>query len=303
MIAQSTRQAVPGIVALSAGLFLAACGSAPPSKDDGRGTYKVGQTYTVMGQTYTPHEDLSYSETGVASWYGPGFHGKYTANGEYYNQSELTAAHRTLPMPSMVLVTNLDNGRSVMVRVNDRGPFARERIIDVSRAAAEELQMTGPGVANVRVDILRRESEMVKDVAINGGGPSEQLAALVQSHRDRVAAARAPAAPAPRPSPAAPPPPAIAMAPSPLPPQTAAPPVGSRPTFFVQAGAYGSLANAERAKSRISAIGDTVIMPITVNGQELYRLRVGPIGDGPTADSTLLRVQRAGFVDARVVVD
>src|SRR4051812_48449135 len=105
-------------------LLLAACASGPDSSPYGsqsRGRYKVGQPYTIDGVTYVPREDYNYDETGIASWYGPGFHGRYTANGEVYDQSQLTAAHRTLPMPSLVRVTNLDNGKSVVVRINDRG--------------------------------------------------------------------------------------------------------------------------------------------------------------------------------------
>src|ERR1700748_2027878 len=102
-----------------------------------RGFYKVGAPYTVDGVTYVPTEEFRHSETGTASWYGPGFHGKSTANGEVYDQSDHTAAHRTLQMPSVLRVTNLDTGQSTVVRVNDRGPYARSRILDVSRAAAE----------------------------------------------------------------------------------------------------------------------------------------------------------------------
>ncbi len=92
------------------------------------GVYKIGSPYKIAGTWYYPKEDPDYRETGIASWYGPGFNGRVTANGEVYNQDDLTAAHRTLPMPSIVRVTNLDNGRSIKVRINDRGPFARSRI-------------------------------------------------------------------------------------------------------------------------------------------------------------------------------
>ncbi|HKS05087.1 MAG TPA: septal ring lytic transglycosylase RlpA family protein [Gemmatimonadaceae bacterium] len=97
---------------------------------------------------------IRVSETGVASWYGPGFHGKPTASGEPFDQNDLTAAHRTLPLGTRVAVTNLGNGMTVRVRINDRGPFARDRIIDLSRAAAERISMIGPGTARVRVDVL-----------------------------------------------------------------------------------------------------------------------------------------------------
>ena len=143
-----------------------------------RGMYKVGAPYTIDGVTYTPMEEFQHVETGIASWYGPGFHGKSTANGETYDQSDHTAAHRTLQMPSVVRVTNLDNGRSTVVRVNDRGPYARGRVLDVSRAAAEELDMTHTGTARVRIEQLSMESQAMKDIALNGGGASEQRDAL-----------------------------------------------------------------------------------------------------------------------------
>ena len=98
----------------------------------GKGVYKVGKPYQIFGKWYYPAEELDYSETGIASWYGPKFHGKLTANGELFDQNLITAAHRTLPMPSAVRITNLENGRALNIRVNDRGPFARGRIIDVS---------------------------------------------------------------------------------------------------------------------------------------------------------------------------
>src|SRR5690349_23846788 len=159
---------------------LAACGSrgGGGSGVAQRGSYKIGAPYKIDGVTYTPTEEFQHVETGIASWYGPGFHGKSTANGETYDQSDHTAAHRTLQMPSVVRVTNLDNGRSTIVRVNDRGPYARGRVIDVSRAAAEELYMTHSGTAHVRIEQLGMESQALKDIALNGGGPDEQRAAL-----------------------------------------------------------------------------------------------------------------------------
>ncbi len=116
-------------------------------------SYKVGNVYTVLGQRYTPKENWRYSEVGQASWYGPNFHRKPTANGEKFNKHSFTAAHRTLPMPSIVKVTNLENGKQVKVRVNDRGPFAKNRIIDLSKAAADKIGMIDQGTARVRVEV------------------------------------------------------------------------------------------------------------------------------------------------------
>ncbi len=132
------------------------------------GYFKVGSPYRIKGRIYRPKEKYQYSETGVASWYGPGFHGKMTANGEIFNKYELTAAHRTLQMPSMVRVTNLENGRSIIVRVNDRGPFAHDRVIDLSEKAAEIIGMKHQGTARVRVDVLEKESRQVASAAKDG---------------------------------------------------------------------------------------------------------------------------------------
>jgi rare lipoprotein A len=101
------------------------------------------------------------SQTGIASWYGPGFHGKATASGVVYNQHDLTAAHQTLPLGTRVLVTNLDNGRSIEVLINDRGPFAKARIIDLSYAAAESLGMIGPGTIPVRIEVVSSGADKI----------------------------------------------------------------------------------------------------------------------------------------------
>ncbi len=122
-------------------------------------TYKVGNPYKINGKWYYPAINYEYDEIGYASWYGPGFHGKKTANGEIFNQNKISAAHRTLPLPSIVKVTNLENGKVLsFVRVNDRGPFARNRIIDLSKEAAKELGFVNKGVTKVRVEILEDES-------------------------------------------------------------------------------------------------------------------------------------------------
>jgi rare lipoprotein A len=122
----------------------------------GGGTYRVGKPYTVAGRVYVPEEDTSYREEGLASWYGDDFHGRLTANGEVFDMASLTAAHPTLPMPCYARVTNLGNGKSLIVRVNDRGPYHGNRLIDVSNRAAELLEFKGNGVARVRVEYVAR---------------------------------------------------------------------------------------------------------------------------------------------------
>jgi rare lipoprotein A len=122
----------------------------------GGGTYRIGKPYTVAGRVYVPEEDSSYRQEGMASWYGDDFHGRLTANGEVFDMASLTAAHPTLPMPCYARVTNLSNGKSLIVRVNDRGPYHGNRLIDVSNKAAELLEFKGNGVARVRVEYVGR---------------------------------------------------------------------------------------------------------------------------------------------------
>ena len=293
-----------------------------------RGMYKVGAPYTIDGVTYTPMEEFAHVETGVASWYGPGFHGKYTANGEVYDQSDKTAAHRTLQMPSVVRVTNLDNGRSTVVRVNDRGPYARGRVIDVSRAAAEELNMTHTGTAHVRLEQLGMESQALKDIALNGGGADEQRSAL-----DKFVAGRRGPPPVAATAQAAPPPPPPVTAEPPPPPvlpnsrspavtpfvasgnagqgPTAAPSVASIASaaaahpggFYVQIGAFSSMGNAEKQRSLLSSYGAPEISQASTGGREVYRVRLGPYTTSDAAGIVADRLKRSGYGDARVVAD
>src|SRR5437868_15181164 len=122
----------------------------------GGGTYRVGKAYMVAGRVYVPEEDTSYRAEGLASWYGDDFHGRLTANGEVFDMASLTAAHPTLPIPSYARVTNVRNGKSLIVRVNDRGPYHGNRLIDVSNKAAELLEFKSNGVARVRVEYVGR---------------------------------------------------------------------------------------------------------------------------------------------------
>ena len=133
--------------------------------------YKIGNKYNVKGKYYFPKKDLTYNKTGIASWYGPKFHGKLTANGEIYNQYALTAAHKTLPLPSAVKVTNLQNNKSVILRINDRGPFVNDRIIDLSSKAADVLGLKTNGTGLVRVILLKDKSLLLEKLAKNGSFP------------------------------------------------------------------------------------------------------------------------------------
>jgi len=136
--------------------------------------FQIGKPYNVAGRVYRPSANWAYDEVGTASWYGGRFHGRKTASGEVFDKSKLTAAHPTLPLPVIAKVTNLSNGRSVKVRINDRGPFAHGRIIDVSRAAATELGFIGDGVAKVRVQVIADESQAL----LRGAEPYEPEAQL-----------------------------------------------------------------------------------------------------------------------------
>jgi rare lipoprotein A len=122
----------------------------------GGGTFKLGNPYTINGRTYYPSHDPAYRAEGIASWYGSDFHGRKTANGEIYDMDAISAAHPTMPMPSYARVTNLENGRSIVVRVNDRGPYAPGRIIDLSTGTAKALGTLGQGLARVRVEYVGR---------------------------------------------------------------------------------------------------------------------------------------------------
>ncbi|MDX2083410.1 MAG: septal ring lytic transglycosylase RlpA family protein [Rickettsiales bacterium] len=125
------------------------------------GYFKVGNPYQVQGVSYFPQNYEEFEETGIASWYGNQFHGRETANGEIYDSSTMTAAHPTLPLPSMIRVTNLRNGKSVILRVNDRGPFVDSRVIDVSEKAAEELGFKDYGTTEVRIQLLRDDTDQL----------------------------------------------------------------------------------------------------------------------------------------------
>ncbi len=156
------------------------------------GTFKVGNPYKILGRRYQPSETYNHTETGTASWYGPGFHGKKTANGEIFDKYELTAAHRTLQLPSIVKVTNLNNGRSAILRVNDRGPFAHNRILDVSERAATVLGFKNKGTARIRLEVVADASREVAAIAKTGRSTRGYEIALNQpTTRRRVVASGA----------------------------------------------------------------------------------------------------------------
>jgi rare lipoprotein A len=317
-----------GLLALA--LLLASCaehGGPAPTQQQAAPGYKVGKPYLIDGVWYYPAVDYNYTETGIASWYGPDFHGLATANGETYDMNALTAAHRTLPMPSMVRVTNLDNGRQIALRVNDRGPFANNRIIDVSRRAAQLLGFEQQGTARVRVDIMDAESRQLAMLAGVAMPAAQQTAAVGQA--DAPASPKVTAAPAGAvteealappsgtvPAPAAQP--AVASKPAPQPIiATVAVPVAAGPqpdgkvtlvpvrrtAMFIQAGAFTNLANATRLRTMLTSFGHAQVVPAYVGTQKYFRVRLGPIGTLAEADTMLSKVVAAGHPEARLIVD
>jgi rare lipoprotein A len=181
------------------GTVLSACGFIPIGEHHAaHPTYKVGAPYTVKGITYYPHVDYAYDRTGIASWYGEQFQGQYTANGEIFDLNEISAAHTTLPLPSIVEVVNLQNNRTLRIRVNDRGPFARNRIIDLSRRAAQLLGFERTGTAMVRVKVLREESMRAAALAQRGivSEGEEPVAEVAAAPPDPAGTQTASAAPA-----------------------------------------------------------------------------------------------------------
>ena len=310
----------PSVVRLSfsasLALLAAACSSAPKPPPQAAnnvvtvppnaGVYKIGQPYQVDNVWYYPREQPDYDETGIASWYGPDFYGKPTANGETYDGNQLTAAHKTLPMPVNVRVTNLDNGKSLIVRVNDRGPYARGRVIDLSKRAAELLDVVQTGTARVRVTYLSRAD-------INGKPPDETppeiaraLPAAPSGKIDVAALGIVPGATV-----AAPARTASLPAPAPIPAQMFADnqptgqvtrvPVPPVTRLYVQLGAFSKMDNAKALLNKVG--GDLRISTLQRGGQTLYRVRSAPLASVADADAALARITGAGANDAHIVVD
>lgn len=290
-------------------MFLAGCATDTPKT----GHYKVGTPYQISGVWYYPKEDPFYDETGVASWYGSDFHGKSTANGEKYDMDGLTAAHRTLPLPSIVRVTNLSNGRSIKLRVNDRGPYARGRIIDVSRTAAKLLGFQGPGTARVRVQFESKAD-------LRGGGEEQMGESTVGASEIRAAplspilsSTIAPPAGATASEPATAlartalqtPPPIVGQAKVELEPDGAVSnvPVPAVTELWVQVGAFVTRSNAERLVSHLSTVGKSQILKTQLNGKSVYRVRFGPYAAVDEADSMLDKVISAGQNGAQIIVE
>ena len=306
------------VLASAAAASLAACATAPPPSarlSTGGRVRAYNRPYEVNGRWYTPTDQPNYDRTGVASWYGYESRSRTTADGEVFDARLATAAHPTLPIPSWIEVTNLDNGRSARVRLNDRGPFAGGRILDLSRGAAVELGFLARGTARVRVRYL---------------GPAGPLAGDAPVWARRAEPSRFAAPPAVMVARATPSPPMISpraevaadaasasfeadgadartMAASP----DAAPAPQDRPQtrdpgleggFAVQAGAFLDHDRAERAAERLAAAGPASILPLQrSDGEVLYLVVVGAWTEAEPAAAARSRIAALGFTDAKVV--
>jgi len=248
----------------------------------GGGRYHIGEPYQVAGRWFTPKVQPGYDKVGLASWYGPQFHRRQTSNGEWFDMNYLTAAHATLPLPSYAKVTNLQNGREVIVRINDRGPFVGDRIIDLSRQAATVLGFKEQGKAEVRVQYLgpaplndRGSQLMALNEQLRGGAEPTRVmtAALSVPQKQTNYVTR-----------------------------TAVSQAETQGGYFVQVGAFSDIGNAERARTELGGSGPVVVTPVSGASGQLYRVRIGPLSEVSQAERALQDAVNAGHADARLVL-
>lgn len=273
------------LAAVLPGLLLAGCAgtpypSGPTAARDGGGKRNA---YQIDGEWYYPRQHAAgYVEHGKASWYGGKFHGRRTANGEVYDMHRATAAHRTLPLPTLVEVTNLENGRTARVRVNDRGPFVdtHERIIDLSYGAAQRLGMDEQGVARVKVRAIAGPDELQG----GGSGPAEDAGSGAGA-----SGSRADSAPDGRSG-------------SPDNPDDLRPRPGQE-TLYLQVGAFHQANNAERLKQRIrrTDLGRVVVTTGQAQSEPIYRVRMGPLESVLHADRLARKLRRQGIQTGHIV--
>ena len=259
--------------------------------------YKLGSPYQVNHVWHYPSYDPNYDRTGVASWYGPAFHGRPTANGERFDMNGVTAAHPTLPLPSRVRVTNLENGRQLELRVNDRGPFVNGRIIDLSRRAAQLLGFKRQGLTKVRVQYL-------------GLDRLEPPAAPQPADQPVVVAAVSPDVPLkPRwtkPSngtvvlPPDKPVRRVASASPPQAPKSETASITSR-RLLVEAAVLNGRDDADRLGELVGTFGTVAVEPERRNGRVVYAVRIGPVDTDDEAAFILAELNRAGFTGSHIV--
>lgn len=334
------RRFLSAACCLSACLALSACGTTELASSlyKQQNYYKVGNPYDgVDGRSYVPQEVAQYDATGMASWYGPGFHGKRTANGEPFDTNALTAAHRTLPLPSVIKVTNVENGRTALLKVNDRGPFSKDRLIDVSKSAAKALGFFGQGTAQVHVQYMPQESAIIAAAAKNGkvmdvddavqlaqsqpisAAPLEpvQVASLTpppKQESEPIVISSKPDVPNPQNAAE----PAHVELAAYTPPQPMAAPIQAKPVtapstsyiaapagrgYFVQAGSFANLNNAKHLTQKLQSIGRTEMLTSTQNGKTLYRVRIGPVKEQSQAQAIANKLGAYGVINPKVISD
>jgi rare lipoprotein A len=281
------------------------------------GKYKIGNPYQIEDIWYYPKKDYDYDETGIGSWYGAKFHGRKTANGEIYDMNGISAAHRTLPMPSFVRVTNLDNGRTMNIRINDRGPYAHGRILDLSRRAAQLLGYEKQGIARIRVRVLANESRALArrlqgelELAEVGSPITVDSLPKIKVNSYKLPEIGSNQQPSPMPISIPVPPQSVPallnsdqLATLPMDGQVTVEPVLQQVRIFIQAGAFSNFESANRVRATLSGLGTVKVSPVLINGRDLFRVRVGPLLSVVQADHMLERVIRAGYMEARTIVD
>jgi rare lipoprotein A len=266
-----------------------------------RARYGNPPFYDVFGKRYyVLSSSVGYWERGVASWYGPGFHKVRTSTGEPYDMYGMTAAHKTLPLPAYVRVTNLQNGRSIVVRVNDRGPFVGNRIIDLSYTAAAKLDMLRNGTALVEVRAID-PSTPLPVITASTTGTRTSVAAPPATTAATIAPPATGAVPSTAPASVA----LAAVAPTTTAPITTTAAAAGSPTLFVQAGAFSDPANAERLaeKLRGGSYGKVFVRDDQIAGRRMYRVRIGPVPDVAEFDRVVAALERAGINDAHLALD
>ncbi len=283
--------------------LVAACASAPVPRDSnidtaakGRqtaagGIYKIGTPYKIEDLWYYPQEDVNYDNQGVASWYGPKFDGKRTANGEIFDMNLLTAAHPTLPMPVRARVTNLENGRSVVVRINDRGPFAKDREIDMSRRAAEVLGFKEAGTARVRVQYLGRAPLFDSAGRLIRGTEPERF--IVEKPVTPPESQQVTAAPVDDVL--------VKTADGGSVLQASEPVSFADKRYAVQVGVFSDLENANSLKKSLETISPVEIVEVELNGAVYYRVKMGGVNIRADALATIDALIKAGHQDAVII--
>ena len=266
----------------------------PSAEEDG---YKLGEPYEIEHVWYFPSYDSNYDRTGTASWYGHPFHGRPTANGERYDMNEVTAAHPTLPLPSRVRVTNLENGRQLVLRVNDRGPFIDGRLIDVSRRAAQLLGFHREGLTEVRVEYLGLD-HIQPDVPWPAVSPKTLLAEGTPSDAVRP---RQPVSSA-----------ATVVLPPSKPLRTAtvrtarAEDRGARSSdrssgLLVEAAVLEGRDDADRLGAIVGTLGAVAVEAERRGGRMVYAVRIGPVDSNDEAAIILAQLNRAGLTESHII--